>query len=170
MATTTPIDEFAALRVSPPFRRMTLQQQSWLVEYLRTGSFHSATKLAYPEANDNSQRVMPYQILKAQAVRECLDWYRFRDAESSRQALIDIVRKQLEAAEPGSVSAQRLCAQLQSLTVSSKPSAPEPTPGPEEPAQAQGSKIGDIVLVEGVKYRVIAVDENGKPTDGEPIE
>jgi hypothetical protein len=169
MATTTPIDEFVALRVSPPFRRMTPQQKNWLLEYLRTGSLHSATKLAYPEANENSQRAMPYQILKAQAVRECLDWYRFHDAESSRQALIDLVRKQLDAAEPGSVSAQRLCAQLQSLTISNKPSSREEAPGPEESAQAQGSKIGDIVLVEGVKYRVTAVDENGKPTDGEPI-
>lgn len=170
MTTTTPIDEFAALRVSPPFRRMTPQQQTWLIEYLKTGSLHGATKLAYPGASENSQRAMPYQILKSEAVIESLDWFRFRDAETSRQALVDIVRKQLDAAEPGSVSAQRLCAQLQSLTIGSKPSVSEPARGPEESAQAQGSKIGDIVLVEGVKYRVTAVDENGKPTDGEPIE
>jgi hypothetical protein len=153
----TTSDEFADLKASAPFRRMTGPQQAWLLEYLRTGSIHAATRAAYPDAKNSSQMTMAYQIPKSEAVRECLDWYRFRDAESSRQALIDIVRNQLEAAEPGSVSAQRLCSQLQSLTIGAKAAAPEP----EEPTHTQGSKVGDIILQGNQKYRVTSVDAGG---------
>jgi hypothetical protein len=162
--------EFADLKASAPFRRMTGPQQAWLLEYLRTGSIHAATRAAYPEAKTQSQVTMAYQIPKSEAVRECLDWFRWRDAETSRQALIDIVSQQLQAAEPGSVSAQRLCAQLQSLTVRSKPSAPEPTPGPEEPTQAQGSKIGDIILQGNQKYRVTSVSTDGHPLTADEVQ
>jgi hypothetical protein len=162
-ATDTVSTEFADLKASAPFRRMTGQQQLWLLEFLRSGSIHDATKAAYPAASKESQHSMSYQVPKSNAIRECLELLRWRDAESSRQALIDIVRKQLDAAEAGSVSAQRLCAQLQSLTVVSKPSAPEPAPGPEEPTQARGSKVGDIILQGNQKYRVTSVGADGHP-------
>jgi hypothetical protein len=139
--------EFADLKASAPFRRMTGPQQAWLLEYLRTGSIHAATRAAYRDAKNSSQATMAYQIQKSQAILDCLDWYRFRDATSSRQALIDLVRKQLDAAEPGSVSAQRLCSQLQSLTLGAK-TAPEPeTPRPALP----DSKVptGATPLVDG---------------------
>jgi hypothetical protein len=158
-------EEFADLKASAPFRRMTGPQQAWLLEYLRTGNIHAATRAAYPDAKSQSQATMGYQIQRSNAVRECLDWYRFRDAESSRQSLIDIVRMQLEAAEPGSVSAQRLCSQLQSLTIGAKAAAPEP----EEPTHTQGSKVGDIILQGNQKYRVTSVDADGHPLTADEV-
>jgi hypothetical protein len=172
-------NEFADLKSSACFRRMTGPQKNWLIEYLKTGSIHAATCAAYPDAKSESKATMGYQIQKSQAVMDCLDFLRFRDAQSSRRSLIDIVRKQLEAAEPGSVSAQRLCAQLQSLTLGAKAAAKsaaeisgevveeeieEPVDEQtEEPTHAQGSKVGDIILQGNQKYRVLSVDEAGKP-------
>jgi hypothetical protein len=169
--------EFADLKASAPFRRITISQQNWLLEMLRTGSIHAATRAAYPDAKNSSQATMAYQIQKSQAILDCLDWYRFRDAESSRQALIDIVRKQLEAADPGTVSAQRLCAQLQSLTLGAKAAAASAAEiaGEQigEPMHAQGStKVGDIILQgEGnQKCRVTSVDADGQPLTADEVD
>jgi hypothetical protein len=40
---------------------------------------------------------------------------------------------------------------------------------PAEPETEARFKVGDIVLVDGVKHRVTAVDASGKPTDGDPL-
>ncbi len=108
-------------RLSP---KMSVWVLTYLQHYIDTGILDTllATNAAYQCQSEKTARVFGYQLLANPKIKAVL--HRFFDEaqepapvpmDPERKKLIVLVRKQLRAAEPGSVAAQRLTSQLQGL-------------------------------------------------------
>jgi hypothetical protein len=151
--TSTP--DWQQLVRSNPWQRLTTQQKVWTSAFIANGgSTSSATMKAYPRAKKSSVPAMSWELLKNPRIRAVLDFWAGKD---DRVRMVEIVRKQLDAAEPGSVSASRLTQQLERLLLG----APEAGRRPGEPkkeSDSQRFKVGDVVEQDGKRYRIEAVE------------
>src|SRR5258706_6516706 len=103
---TPPTPDLTSLTNSMPWKGLTLAQKICVKAYiLNDGNAVDACRKAYPEAKATSIRCMGWEVRHSKNVIACLDWWAGRD---DRARMIEIVQRQLDAAEPGSVSASRL--------------------------------------------------------------
>jgi hypothetical protein len=169
-----------ALVTSQPWRRLTRQQRVWVAEFiLNNGDAIGATRRAYPKAKAKSQKCMSYQVAQAPAVVEALEFLREQDA---RGRMIEIVRAQLRAAEPGSVAAAQFATQLERLVLGIKmgrrkhddDDADDDSKPTGEASAAQKFHVGQLVTQrddKGVLHtgRVMALGVDGKPSQIEEV-
>ena len=147
---TVPTIDLTALTTSMPWKRLTLAQKVFVKAYiLNDGNALDAARKAYPEASAVSIRSMGWEVRHNPKVVAALDWWTGKD---DRARLIELVKKQIESAEAGSVAASRLLAQLERLTVGASIGRP-PEPKDGEPTFA----IGTVLEQNGVRYRVEAI-------------
>ena len=165
---------------------LTPQQRVFVMDFLTTGNAQHALVKAYPKATVKSRRSLQWQVLRAQAVVDILEIWKWRD---SREALIAIIKQQLKSAEPGSVSAKDFTVQLERLLLGVKGSnkahfketdedpndAPlEPTPPVEQSAAAPKFWIGQRVTERGpdgvIHVGIVkALDASGLPSEVEEV-
>jgi hypothetical protein len=162
VATQTEPISWDVMQASETWKRLTPQQRVWVLKFIASDDSIAATRTAYPTATDKSVKCMSYELRKNPGIVAALDFY---NGKTELELDLEEIQKQIDAAEPGSIAATKLIALKASLKRGVKSASEEPKATDESLA----SKIGDIVLVDGKKHRVTAVDENGKPTDGEPI-
>lgn len=170
---------------SREFRRCSPQQKTFVLDFLKTGDSQHAVELAYPSANAKSHRALKYQVIKSQAVADVLEAWAWRDTEHAHAHLIEIIRDQLLAADPGSTAASTFAVQLERLVVGLKGTnkahfqdpdddidEPEPQPQPPETGTVffVGQKVTERdsagVLHVGI---VRALDANGRPSKIEEV-
>jgi hypothetical protein len=190
MATDTSLTDSGldALVASSEWRHCTRQQRLFLAAYITNGNDgRAAIRHAYPDANLKSQSAMVSQVLHSNAVVEALDFWKWRSA-NTRAQLIETCRKQLAAAEPGSVAAGGFAVQLERLILgvkgSNKAHFKEPNEDPNEPvAESQPPVENGTVKTftvgmrvtqrdaEGTLHvgKVLAIDANGQPTKIEEV-
>jgi hypothetical protein len=180
-------DEFltvAQLSQTAEFRRLTRKQAGWVSTYIQgyldTGIFDSlaATKATYECCSLASFQALGSHLKSQPKIKAVVDLFL---GSAHRDIAFDLVEIQraIDAADPGSIAAQRLIilkARLKhGLRSSLKNPAEAPTPQSETskpqrvtPAAPTPSinrfQVGDIATQDGERYRITAVDENGKPT------
>jgi hypothetical protein len=173
---------FEALLASAPFKKLTQQQKTWVLEYLSNGQDAiAAARVAYPSASPHSQVCISYQVAQSPAVQDALDIWKWR---SPREALIAVCKKNLRACEPGSTAATKFITQLERLMLgipnSNKahfvdPDAPVAEPEVDAIEPAPKFKVGDRItqrdLETGVEHVGIVkvVDDSGLPTEFEEV-
>ncbi len=168
-----PKTSWSRLELSPEWVRLTPPQRVFVVEFLATGSAFLATKVGYRAKSEKNSRVLSYELAKNPFIVAAVDVATGR-VRSEREILISEVQRQLKAAETGSIAATKLTAQLERLILGGQQEELDDEPANEvEPSSNSQktivAKVGDIVLVNGVQHRVSVVDENGRPTEGEPV-
>jgi len=167
------LETWARLESSPQWAALTDSQRVWVTQFLATGSALLATKAGYRAKSEQNSRVLSYELAKNKTIVAALEVAAGK-VKTEREILIETVREQLRASEKGSIAASKFTAQLERLQLGVKPEA-EDDPEAEvsqpnaDASPTPRSKVGDIVLVEGIKHRVTAVDANGRATDGEPL-
>lgn len=166
------------------WERLSPAQRAWLAAFVASANALTAVRVAYRPATEVNVRAIASQVQHNPTVQAALDVVGAdRDAEPiSREQLIASVRRAIRKAEPGSVSHQRLLAQLERLTQLEPVELAEPKT--QEPADQDLVEVsvppkhkftvGQIVTqrdAEGVVHRgrVIAVDENGRPLKVETL-
>jgi hypothetical protein len=103
----------AQFKQSPEFRACTDKQQRWLLALVETGGdYTAATLTAYGSKNARQAQVFSYAVRDVPRVKAALDFYR---GLTPLDVLLEEVTRNLNRAEPGSVSAQRLLAQKERL-------------------------------------------------------
>jgi hypothetical protein len=174
----TPPLTIAELQVSQEYITCSAKMQVWLTELVTNGfKYTDATVAAFDCKDRESARVFSYAVRNWPKIRAALNLYL---GKSEREILLDKVRAALRNAEAGGIAEQRLLAQEERLLFGGTlPAEDDETPKPKAPAMGSPSdvqifprrvSIGDIVLYDGVKHKVTKVDENGQPTEGDPIE
>lgn len=167
------------------WNRLTPQQRVFVTRFLTTGDAKSAMLEAYPKAGIKSRRALQWQVLRARAVVDILETWKFRDTESARRALLPICQQQLRAAKEGSQAAASLTIQIERLTVGiagtnkshfrepDEPSTEEPQPPIEQSAAPKffvGQRVterdGAGVVHVGI---VRALGTDGRPSDIEEV-
>ena len=167
---------------SPAWARLTPQQRVWLASFVASaGDALAATKTAYRTANDHQAQVMTWELQRKPAILDAIATANnTATTEPTKEQLISECKRQLRAAEPGSVAASRLLAQLERLTLPDKPAEEdrqlEVTPSLIEvtetpkPKYAVGQRVSQRDANGGVHYGVVrAIDANGKPSSIETI-
>jgi len=149
----------AALEARVEWQVLTPKQQTFLRTYIQSGvdlgtyDAVAAVRAAYNVTGN--AKVLSYELLANPKI-ECLlalhfgwnaqDRLQARQRKSIRQ-LLSQVRFQLRHAEPGSVSAQRLTAQLQSLLLNQEPPV-EREPEAETAVSDTRIPVGAAALVD----------------------
>jgi len=123
-------EDIVAVTNSREFRACTAKQKAFVLDLLATGDARHALDAAYPKTSNKSRRSLLWQVLRAEAVVNFLELWKWRDTENARGQLINIVREQLAASEPGSVAAQRFAVQLERLILGLIPIGRRPIPDP----------------------------------------
>ena len=143
---------------SAPYLSLTSGQRKWIDLFIETSDANRATREAYGASDDAYVAMFTRKIETSPRVIAALDLFYGRSPREKflRDLQNDIARSQGVA----KIEARRLYAKMV-FGVDGPPS---------EQAESPVCKVGDIVLVDGgAKYRVTAVDANGRPTDGEPL-
>jgi len=150
---TLPTIDLSTLTQSMPWKRLSLAQKVFVKAYiLNDGNALAAAKIAYPKASPVSIRSMGWETRHAKNVEAALNWWAGKD---NRARMIELVEKQIAAAEPGSVAASRLLAQLERLTLGSavgQHGAPKETPSDG----VQRYAVGDVVTQNGHMFQIVA--------------
>jgi hypothetical protein len=143
-----------SFHVSKEFSALTDKQRVWVDSFVDTQDAGQATCIAYGNHTDPAYRAMLCRKIETSPrVLAALDLFYGRSPKE--KFLRDLQNDIARAKGVAKIEARRLFAKVAGLD----------GPEPEHPV----CKIGDIVLVDGVKHRVTAVDANGRPTDGEPL-
>lgn len=170
------------LSLTPEFNRLSPKMAMWLMAYVQnfidTGAFDplSATKAAYQCGSDENARTFGYQLLANSKIIAALDCFFGNSperaslrvvttkADQNRKRLLKEVEANLEAADEGSVAAQRLLAQKERLLFGQVKDGlvDSQTPG-------RKYAVGDLFTQRGHTGRVLAIDAEGKPTQVEEI-
>ena len=108
-------DELEVVTKSREFRACSDQQKAFVLDLLTTGNPRHALEVAYPRAAVASRRSLQAQVLRAEAVVNVLELWKWRDTENARASLIAIVREQLRAAGNRECGRARLATQLERL-------------------------------------------------------
>jgi hypothetical protein len=163
-----------SLQASELFRRLTPQQQTWTTAFCATGgNALEATRLSYNCASPKNNACLTYEIRRNKNILAFLELYKVmtQGAPSREEQIAGVLETIREAPAYEQVKARRLLAQLTGVVRADDDEA-EPVKDSQsesdEPSPVR-FKVGDIVLVDGVKHRVTAVDANGRATDGEPL-
>jgi hypothetical protein len=140
------------------FLALTSGQRKWIDLFIETSDGNRATREAYGATDDAYVAMFTRKIETSPRIIAALDLYYARSPRERflRDLQNDIARSKGIA----KVEARRLYAKM----VFGVDGAPT-----EEVVEHPVCKIGDIVLVDGVKHRVTAVDANGRATDGDAL-
>jgi len=143
------------LHASKEFLALTSGQRKWVDIFIDTSDANRATGEAYGATDDAYVAMFTRKIETSPRVIAALDLY---FARSPRERFLrDLQNDIAHSTGVARIEARRLYAKMV-FGVDGPPTEEIPF-----------CKIGDIVLVDGVKHKVTAVDANGKPTDGEPL-
>jgi hypothetical protein len=152
-AVTTESATWLNLEDSPEWARLSTQQRAWLALFLASaGDSLAAAKGAYRVSSAENHRAIAHQVAHHPAVVAALDVANGTEsetAEPTREELIASTRRQLRRADPGSVAASRLNAQLLSLASPEKsetPAAKEPKTVPADALEIWRDKTTGKVI------------------------
>jgi hypothetical protein len=161
---------------SARYTGLTFKRRVWLTAFLATNDATWAGSMAFDAKSPRNAKIVGNECKRSLPIREALAEYA---GKSEREVFLESLKDTIRRAEPGSVAqtkAQALYARMKfglELEMDGRPPRAEESEtraaSVAEAAKTFVAKVGDIVLVNGVKHRVTAVDENGKPTDGEPL-
>jgi hypothetical protein len=126
----TPAD-IELLQKTREWSHLTPKQAAFVSDFLTTGDAAHAMTVAYPTTTVLSRRAFQWQVLRAQAIVEVLEIWKWR---SPREALIAIVKEQQKAAPKGSVAAKDFTVQLERLLLGVKGSNKSHFQDPDAPA------------------------------------
>src|ERR1700680_3246574 len=115
-------EAWTRLESSPQWRALTDSQRIWVTQFLATGNALSATRAGYKTKSEANNRVLSYELAKNKSIVAALDVAtgKIIPVKSEREILIETVRKQLRAAEKGSIAASKFTAQLERLQLGGK--------------------------------------------------
>jgi hypothetical protein len=108
----------AAFLNSEPWQRLTPHQKTWVIEFIASHDALNATRLAYPKAAEKSLLPMSYEIQRSQRVKDAIEFW---DKTTKRIVMIEIIKAELVASEPGSAAAANFSNQLQQLLLEGLP-------------------------------------------------
>jgi hypothetical protein len=160
------IEVWNRLKNSTAWAALTESQKVFVTEFVATGSALLATKAGYHAKSDANARVLSYELAKNPTIVAALDVAAGK-VKTDREILIEEVRRQLRAAERGSVAASKFSAQLERLLLGGKLEVEEK---PNAEAPKPRLKVGDICVQSGQKYRVTAVNEDGQPIAADEVD
>jgi hypothetical protein len=145
----------AEFHASKEFLALTDGQRKWIDVFIETSDANLATREAYGTNDDAYIAMFTRKIESSPRVIAALDLYFARSPRD--RFLRDLQNDIAHSTGIARIEARRLYARITGLDA--------PNAETEQPV----CKIGDVVLVEGVKHRVTATDANGRPTEGEPL-
>jgi hypothetical protein len=173
--------EFRSLSSAKMARWVSLYVQS----YIDTGMFEMlpATKAVYVGRSDENLRIRGYHLRKNPKVKAIVGLF-LNAGKRDIDLDLEEIQKHLDAAMPGSVSAQRLLSMKMSIKRGIQPEEPETagtnvpaneTPQTSPAAVTQPWKIGDRLTERddaGVLHTGIVrtLDADGEPDDIEAVE
>lgn len=143
---------------SREFLALTEGQRKWVDIFVETADANRATREAYGATDEVYIVMFTRKIETSPRVIAALDAYYGRSPKE--RFLRDLQNDIARSTGIAKIEARRLFAKMV-FGVDGPP--------PEE-GQHPACKVGDIVLVDGVKHRVTAVDASGRATDGEPLQ
>jgi hypothetical protein len=149
------------------YKSLTLKQRVWLIAYMVSGSTLWAALMAYRCKSVENARVLGYELKKNHGIQQALAEF---TGKSERDIFIEELKDTLRCTPKNSTAHSKAQALYARLMFGVEPEAAEPVEvrDPAEPKPFV-ARVGDIVLVSGLKHRVTAIDENGRPTDAEPL-
>lgn len=145
------------LHASKEYLALTDKQRVWVDSFVDSQDAALSTRIAYGDQSDSAYRAMlTRKIETSPRVLAALDLFYGRSPKECfvRDLTLDIARSKGIAR----VEARRLFARVVGFIDGARSDSEYPV-----------CKIGDVVLADGVKHRVTAVDASGKPTEGEPL-
>jgi hypothetical protein len=163
--------------LSSEYRRLTKRMQKWAVayigHYLATGEWDpvKATQAAFTSANLNVARATTWRVKRHPQMKEVINLF-VNSKKSPQDLALEEMQRHLDAAEPGSVAAQRLLATkhalLRRMDAEAEDAPPPPAPEPVTQSAPHRFKVGETCIVNGKPYTVTKVDDEGKALAGEP--
>ncbi len=158
-------DEMAA---SSQWLALTPRQRVWVVGFLATNDEVWATKMSYEGNNPEVLRTKRYEVRRNPAVRCAIGFFRGNE----RETLLDEVRESIRKSEPGSVAQVRALSLYARLAGFVAPEGGEAEKPAEKVAENPVHKfrVDETFTQKGIRYRVTAVDANGRILDAEEIE
>lgn len=169
-----PTLSWESLQEAKPWRELTPQQRAWCLAWLSNGRDPvAATALAYRCSSPKNTACLSYEVRRNKNVVAFLELCEvLTQGAPSREVQIAGLLEAIRNSPPyAQVRARQLLAELTGC-VSNNGQAEEPTTDLQPSSNSQKTivtKVGDVVLVDGVPHRVTATDENGRPTEGEPV-
>ena len=165
-ASVTTWSEFEA---SSAYRDLTVKQRAWVIAVLATDDPVLATRLSYNCKSVRNATILSWEIRNVLAIKKALRAYHGKPAD---QVFLDGLQETIDRAEPGScaqVDAQKLYAQLvYAIGARDKVKAKPEADKPAEPPKPQ-FKVGDIATLEGERYRVTAIRDDGTVSEADPL-
>jgi hypothetical protein len=142
-----------AFHKTQSYLALTEKQKVWVDTFCESHDAAHSTRIAYGSDTSEEYRAMLTRKIETSArVVAALDLYYGR---SPREKFIrDLELNIANSTGIAKVEGQKLLAKVLGLV---------------NDESSPNGKIGDTVLVEGKRFTVTAVDENGRPTDGEPL-
>jgi hypothetical protein len=155
--------DWATFLKSEAWHNLTAKQQTFLQSYVTTGDGLMATRAAF-KSSDKNLRNMMWKTLRNDYVKAALDKWKGRD---ERQVFLDQLKAKIDACEDSSIAQAKNLALYARLAFDVvEPNVPEESGRKSSSGQAGPRfKVGDPIIVDGVKRRVTAVDGNGHATD-----
>jgi hypothetical protein len=172
---------WSRLESSAEWKNLTDSQRVWVTQFLATGSALAATKAGYKSKSEANARVLSYELAKNPSIVAALDVAagKVSPVKTERDVLIATVRRQLKAAEKGSIAASKFTTQLERLQLGIK-MGPHEISDVDEPVKAEEPSatsfyIGQLVTerdgATGILHtgRVVAIDAEGRATQIEEV-
>jgi hypothetical protein len=142
---------------SERWERLSVAQRAFVAAFVASSSALTAVRLSYKPATETNVRAIASQVEHHATVQAAVDLALNREAEPvTHEQLITETRRQLRRAEPGSVAASRLNAQLERLTM--------PDVKPAEDSQPKDEPSSDLVTIDERQQTFsvgAVVDQNG---------
>jgi hypothetical protein len=152
-----------AFEKSPEYKHLTKRQRIFFAYLCATGDSVAATRMAF-DVEPKNLRSLAWHTERNPYVKAALDLWKNR---SERETFLDELKAEIAAGEEGSVARSRNMALYARLKFGLDTPDESEVSGKKSPAGQAGLqfKVGDPIIVDGVKRRVTAVDENGHATD-----
>jgi hypothetical protein len=139
---------------SKEWKSLTEGQKRWVTGVIDHGDARRATAEAYASDDPTYVSMFTRKIESSANVIAALDVFYKR---TERERFIRDLRLNISQSDGiAKIESQKLLARILGLVGGSE-------------SEQLVCKVGDVVLANGVKHRVTAVDANGRPTDGEPL-
>jgi hypothetical protein len=152
-------EEFVA---SPEYKRLTPPQKVWVVCFFASGDPFFAARLAFNCSSEINVRNMARQTERSPRIVAALNLYR---GKTEREIFLQELEKTIRASEDGSVAKVRAMSLYARLKFDVQTPDEPAESGKCSPAKAGRFKVGDPVLINGEKRKVLAVDANGEPIE-----
>jgi hypothetical protein len=165
METTTALTPIQVMQTSEAWRALTPRLKRWLVYYIvHERNAVEATMATAKCKSELNAKLQSYKTRKHKNIKLCLDML---DEKSDRDIIVEGLRESVRHATPGSIASLRGYALLARLLLADKPPASESDDdwGSEQKKQKsrkQKFEVGQIVLQNGVKFRITALSADGK--------